>query len=316
MIRLAAFILLGIGCSGMAAEKSFQEMRVDIHKLVQEKAKLEKQIQNLRNEQADIADRKEISQMQMLEAKNNLRILAKQFTILRRTGSFLKSLKNSEGEGLRVSRKYHLEKLVQTKNDQIEQIQQVESAMKYQNTQIEIKIAQIQTLRASLGNQEKDTRHLQDQLRIAIDKKAPGQKTAHRFLFEKKGQLDAPALGRWVKSWPLDSRNDRMWVLPGLFIETQKNSNVAASETGTVGFSGTIPNLGPTLIIRHDLDYSTVYSGVDLRSFKNGEKIEKGQILGNIKKPLWENRFGVYFEIRHYSKVEDPLIWLARRQPE
>lgn len=99
----------------------------------------------------------------------------------------------------------------------------------------------------------------------------------------------------------------------GIDIKVKENTDVKASAAGTVIYAGDgLNNLGNTVLIKHDLNFITVYSHNNLLLVKKDDKIIQGQIIaksgctGNVKEPQ------LHFEIRQGPTPVDPELYLNR----
>ena len=79
---------------------------------------------------------------------------------------------------------------------------------------------------------------------------------------------------------------------------------------GEVTFSGYLRGFGNTVIIHHGFEYYTVTSRIEKILVKKGQKVKQGQSIGVMGDTATLFDEGLYFEIRHGSESEDPLLWL------
>ena len=132
----------------------------------------------------------------------------------------------------------------------------------------------------------------------------------HGFL-RSKGKLPPP-----VQTGSLTSRfHDNTPGLDttfanGITINTPEKTEVRAVYGGDVIFSGHMRGYGNMVIIDHDLQYYTVTARFDQLLVREGDIVTQGQVLGTAGELSTLFGKGLYFEIRHGSSAEDPLLWL------
>ena len=126
----------------------------------------------------------------------------------------------------------------------------------------------------------------------------------------QKGKLNPPVVGKLSRTGTNGWRNDR--ECPGVILSTPRGSEIRAIFDGTVEYNNIIPGYGRVLIIDHGNEYfSLVSQGAQF--FKTvGQEVTEGDIIGLSGGGPWIQE-GIYFEIRHGEKQEDPLEWLDPR---
>lgn len=113
--------------------------------------------------------------------------------------------------------------------------------------------------------------------------------------------------------WPVDpSLSKAVSTKRGLDLVADEGTPVAAARGGEILYSDNkARGLGNTIIIDHGDGYTTVYCHLQKRLVGQGQKVKKGQIIGNVgatdaEKPK------LYFEIRKGKRDEavEPLQYL------
>lgn len=114
--------------------------------------------------------------------------------------------------------------------------------------------------------------------------------------------------------WPINgSILDKFNILnnKGINIEGKSGMKVYASESGYVMYAGNgLRGYGNLIIIRHNKDYTTVYAHNKSLLVKEGEKIDKKQII-SIVGNTDTNRIMLHFEIRYQGNPVNPLDYLS-----
>jgi septal ring factor EnvC (AmiA/AmiB activator) len=127
----------------------------------------------------------------------------------------------------------------------------------------------------------------------------------------QKGKLSPPVLGRLSRADAGGWSNDRL-CCPGVIFSTSRGSEIRAVFDGTVEYINIIPGYGKVLIINHGDDYFSLI-GQGSQFFKTvGEQVIEGEVIGLSGGGAWVED-GIYFEIRHGEKQEDPLEWFDPR---
>jgi septal ring factor EnvC (AmiA/AmiB activator) len=80
---------------------------------------------------------------------------------------------------------------------------------------------------------------------------------------------------------------------------------VFAIAAGVVKYVGTLPGFGQVIIINHNNEYLSIYSGIIPNVSKN-QKVSLGEIIANSGTEANQPMGGVYFELRHLGAVVDP----------
>lgn len=126
-------------------------------------------------------------------------------------------------------------------------------------------------------------------------------------LLRKKGQLPRPLDGTLL--WPfgskLDSSRQFVFVSKGLLFKTFPNTEIKSVGPGTIIFSDVVPHWRETLIIQHDDNYYSVYTGVKSPTLRVNDSVESNQILGTTRSDEF------YFELRHFDNPINPKNWFV-----
>ena len=141
------------------------------------------------------------------------------------------------------------------------------------------------------------------ELQILIEKLERGtrEKGIYGLYFKgHKGSLSLPVHGNVITE-----NHGR-----GIIIEAPQDSPVRAVFSGRVIYSGWFEGYGNIIILDHGDKYYTVCAHTSKVLKRINERVTKGEIIalvgdsGSIRDP------GLYFEIRHRGKPENPLEWL------
>ena len=98
----------------------------------------------------------------------------------------------------------------------------------------------------------------------------------------------------------------------GIDIEVNPGSEVVATCSGTVIYTGITAKYQETIIIKHTNNLYTIY-GHDMEILaKKGDGVKKGQIIARIKSGTQKKRY-FHFEIRIGESPVDPLKYLPEK---
>jgi len=96
----------------------------------------------------------------------------------------------------------------------------------------------------------------------------------------------------------------------GIDIDGRTGDSIRAAESGTVSFSGYINGYGNTVIIDHSGGLSTVYAHNSSNLAREGQKVNKGEVIARLGATGNATGAHLHFEIRQDGKPVNPLIYL------
>lgn len=109
-----------------------------------------------------------------------------------------------------------------------------------------------------------------------------------------------PVQGKIVKTYA-KGRND------GIDIAAGAGAAVRAAEAGSVAAITKDSQNVPIIVIRHDPQLLTIYANVDKISVSKGDRVARGQIIGNLHQTEGAT---LHFEVRNGYDSLDPLDYL------
>lgn len=146
-----------------------------------------------------------------------------------------------------------------------------------------------------------------------IDRTQPSTPPAAR----RNAQVELAAPGEWI--WPLDGAVIGRFAqtgpdrLNGIRIAADIGQPVFAAASGTVTYSGPLPNYGELILIDHGGSITSVYAMNQRRHVAEGDRVRVGQHIadagrsGPVERPL------LHFEVRRGPNAVDPETLLPRR---
>lgn len=122
--------------------------------------------------------------------------------------------------------------------------------------------------------------------------------------------LSWPVPGRLAASFAPSARPPRQGVL----LAASEGEPVAAAADGRVVFVGGLRGLGHIVILDHGARRHTVYGCLGQVSVHEGDRLARGEALGQAGICGLAKASGVYFELRFREKALNPAEWLAVRR--
>ena len=127
-----------------------------------------------------------------------------------------------------------------------------------------------------------------------------------------RGLLDWPARGRLAVPFG-NMRHPRFSTVvphPGVDIAAPPGEEVRAVFDGRVVFSDWFKGYGQMVVIDHGDAYLSVYGHVDERLVAAGQDVRRDDVIARSGEGGSFEQPGLYFEIRHDGRPEDPAGWL------
>lgn len=147
------------------------------------------------------------------------------------------------------------------------------------------------------------------------------------FLFNNESAFaqESPAGITEEWAWPVlgkitDTFGTRQGKHKGLDIAAPLGDQIYAVEEGIVKSSSFRGAYGHVIFIEHPNGYETVYAHLSKRSVEEGEKVERGQIIGNIGSTGHSTGPHLHFEVHNgewnssKNNAIDPLYVLIDKQ--
>ncbi len=144
---------------------------------------------------------------------------------------------------------------------------------------------------------------------LSLDREQKEKKSLPSGFEVSKGKLPLPFQGKIMKNqdwWGVDMMNTHK----GLFIQGALREEVKSIFPGRVDFSGRLRGYGETIIINHGSRYFTVFAYLAERHRKEGDMVQKGEVIGLLGDAGPSESPQLYFEIRRAGTPLDPLKWV------
>src|SRR5690606_23220796 len=126
-------------------------------------------------------------------------------------------------------------------------------------------------------------------------------------------------------AWPVEGRvlypfgrqtqpNGTVLRWNGIGIAAPEGTSVRAVEAGTAVLAGPFEGYGPTVVVSHGGGHYTLYLYLREISVREGDPVERGQVVGTVGGARTPEGPHIEFQIRTPGgEAVDPLTWLRRR---
>lgn len=160
---------------------------------------------------------------------------------------------------------------------------------------------------------------------IKMPDKAPSQ-ADQKIIQEKDAKIDeVPADNDKIEA--ADARKTFIWPVQGsvktrfgrqpnktyynwIKIAAKAGTEVKAAAKGTVIFSSNLRDYGQTVIIKHQNDFTTVYTHLANRYVNADQSVKQGETIALVGEKDESGEAYINFEIRVKGKADNPLLFL------
>ena len=126
-----------------------------------------------------------------------------------------------------------------------------------------------------------------------------------------RGSLPHPTIGRITQYYGNARLNGKLrWQ--GLFFSGELGEQVVSVYHGRVVFSDYLRGHGLLLIIDHGDGYMSLYAHNQTLLKETGEWVVSGEPVATLGNTGGQTKIGLYFEIRHNGKPQNPKPWLKK----
>jgi septal ring factor EnvC (AmiA/AmiB activator) len=128
----------------------------------------------------------------------------------------------------------------------------------------------------------------------------------------KKGILALPVQGKLISEYGRQKNTDfnTYTFNSGIDISAPLGQVVHAAGSGEVIYTGNIKGYGQIIIIDHGGRTTTLYAHLSKILIDIGDKVKKGQIVGQVGDSGGVSSTRLHFEVRVEGKPTDPMNWL------
>ena len=140
------------------------------------------------------------------------------------------------------------------------------------------------------------------------------EKAPPKSFSELKGLLKIPVKGTIVTSFGsfLNTKLNVLNFRSGIDIKTDRGEPIRAVSAGRIIYASWFKGYGNMIIIDHGNSYYTVYAHVEEFFKTNGDVVESDEVIATAGDTGSMIGSGLYFEVRHHGKPQDPMDWIKR----
>lgn len=124
---------------------------------------------------------------------------------------------------------------------------------------------------------------------------------------KQRGRMQWPSDGRRANAFGQRRANGITWK--GVTIRANEGDPVRAIHRGRVVFSDYLRGQGMLMILDHGDGYMSLYAHNQSLTRSLGEWVERGETVARVGNSGGLSHSGVYFEIRHRGRPQDPTVW-------
>jgi len=173
--------------------------------------------------------------------------------------------------------------------------------------------AEMSDNRTRLASLQRDHQRLADlikKLREALSDIAPEQEPPRSFK-TLQGRLPWPVSGPIARRFGTPRPEaDLAWQ--GVVLEAARGQPVRAVAHGRVVFANWLRGFGQLVILDHGAGYMSLYGHNESLLREPGEWVNPGDPVATVGDSGGHERMGLYFEIRHEGRPQDPARWCNR----
>lgn len=177
-------------------------------------------------------------------------------------------------------------------------------------------LSQIQTQKDLYEEAVREMEKAGDDLANSLDRLKKKNKLFDQGFRLEKGKHPAPVHGNVIALFGHERKN-RLGIsgkTTGITIATTGVNKVRAIFEGEVSYASYLYGYGNTVIIDHGFQYFSIVSRLEKILTHEGAKVEQGDIIGLTGDTATIMDEGIYLEIRHGSKAQDPLEWIDKSE--
>lgn len=143
-------------------------------------------------------------------------------------------------------------------------------------------------------------------------KKASQKEVPTITLKPKKGILALPIQGKLISEYGRQKNTDfnTYTFNSGIDISAPLGQVVRAAGSGEIIYTGSIKGYGQIIIIDHGGRVTTLYAHLSKILIDIGDKVKKGQTIGQVGDSGGVSSTRLHFEVRVEGKPTDPMNWL------
>lgn len=207
------------------------------------------------------------------------------------------------------------EELIEQRAQRTKALQELKQDLNYQNA----RLAQLNDAEASLKVKLTKEREARQERELAAAKAKANKKItlkkddqSHSSIAKQQGQLKWPIRGKVLSTFGSQRSSQVKWK--GIAIAANEGEKVRAVATGRVLFAGYFKGYGMVIALDHSDDYITLYGYNQALLQKTGDIVLQGDAIALAGHSGGQDKNGLYFELSHKGKAQNPIKWLKKRK--
>ena len=221
----------------------------------------------------------------------------------------------------------YLEEMARYEADFLERRQELESVIEKQKQRWQSldlayreQMAAVKRLRNQVSEESEEIRRLQTdeqallkllkELQSVLEELLEDERSKDSFR-DHRGKLSLPVNARISASFG-SRRNIGNLRWQGIMLRGKSGSEISAVYSGRVVYADWMRGFGLLLILDHGDGYMSLYGHNESVLVEEGDWVESGQSVATMGMSGGGAQPGLYFEIRHKGKPQDPMRWCRR----
>lgn len=199
-------------------------------------------------------------------------------------------------------------------NDFITQTRMEQDQINQTKTEKEQLLAQIKAQQQLHEQAIKEMEKAADDLARSLEALKQKDEMLDKGFLLNKGKHPAPVSGTVISRFGEKRRNllGISGKSTGITISAPGVNKIQAIYEGTVVYASYLHGYGNTIIVDHGHQYFSITCRVEKFLKQKGDKVQQGEAVALTGDTATLMQEGIYFEIRHGSTPEDPLLWLDK----
>ena len=212
-------------------------------------------------------------------------------------------------------------KIIQEKKLDLEEkhaeTQVMKKKISIKKEELEIATRSKQHLMSSLEQDKKEALRQLDKLNELSKEIEESIKKKQLAMEYAGGEMSWPAPGYYHISSPYGWRLHPIWKVrkmhTGMDVRTPSGANIVAANSGEVQHSGRLGGYGNVVIIDHGGKITTLYAHNSRLLVKEGQWVERGQIIAKAGSTGYSTGPHLHFEVRKNGKHVNPYPWVKNK---
>lgn len=271
------------------------------------------------------------------DADGQKELLKKRVKVMYETGSvgYLSVILESTSFGDLITRLDFLKKIVDYDINLLKSMKLFRDNIAEQKAQLQSELDEKERLKQKLGNKKQQVETAKEDKEKALNElikdRQKYEKKYEQMLQESKA-LEKKIIAAQTKEkykngktfWPVPSSHritseygnrihpilKKKKLHTGIDIGASSGANVVSFNSGTVIFSGYYGGYGYTVIVDHGGQISTLYAHNSKLLVKEGDKVDRGQVISKIGSTGLSTGPHLHFEVRENGQHVDPMKYL------